>query len=543
MPPVILLVVLYFLFVVFISGQAVQSNLIASFFESQIRFIINHLYLNIFLVFVLIFLFLVVNKKKSKNFFQFIIQIVSLSIFGSLISFLLLVLIAITHLNILSLMSNISPKVTGIEVNTSAVEDRLKQSGNSSPVVIYKEDGSILLKVLASTQAGNKSYYGGNLIPSIPNFLILPIRGLDADIVMAENTLVVGEINSPGFQKVSPVIGYLMVKEYFSGKNIKSYPRIVMMDNKEYLEFRVNDFNEKINIIDDLVAKIDENIKELKINVNEKSDQISENEKNLKIEKLEREREYSKCVNAGYYRSGVYQRINTKEYCQEQVSHWDDSIKRISDDIKELTGSMEENKKRITQNQEYLKFYVSQKLLTQEEVNYVSYENAAFSPPDLIKITQIKRNNPQALADYMVVLIHEYLHYTTFNENDKGLGSLFFEEGITEYFAREIVEDSLGIRTNLAYPVNVKIIEQITKRISDEDLTEIYFTKSQENLAKLLDRVYGEGFYRDYLITLETMHYSANDREILKLANEVMSRIGGNPLNEEDLTSSDNTFR
>src|SRR5438270_13136435 len=80
-------------------------------------------------------------------------------------------------------------------------------------------------------------------------------------------------------------------------------------------------------------------------------------------------------------------------------------------------------------------------------------------------------------ADYLETLIHEYLHYASYIGPDKHLSDSFFEEGLTEYFARRIVEDNLHIETNLGYPAQVKIIEAMTKRIDESEFADIYFSK------------------------------------------------------------------
>ena len=73
----------------------------------------------------------------------------------------------------------------------------------------------------------------------------------------------------------------------------------------------------------------------------------------------------------------------------------------------------------------------------------------------------------------------------------------------------------------------------MTKRIAENDLAQIYFNGDQTGLEKLLDRVYGEGFFENNQILLETIHYSSDTGQILELTNEIMTKIGGELLRND----------
>ena len=76
------------------------------------------------------------------------------------------------------------------------------------------------------------------------------------------------------------------------------------------------------------------------------------------------------------------------------------------------------------------------------------------------------------------------------------------------------------------------------KRILENDLAEVYFNKDQEGLVKILNRVYGEDFFSNNQLVFEYIHFSSDTEEIIELANEVMAENGGEPLVEEDVTTS-----
>jgi len=89
----------------------------------------------------------------------------------------------------------------------------------------------------------------------------------------------------------------------------------------------------------------------------------------------------------------------------------------------------------------------------------------------------------------------------------------------------------------LGYPVFVKIIAEMTKLIPESELADIYFTKDQATLEKTLDRVYGDGFYRNNKILFTSFQYASSQQQLLKLGNDVMKQIGGPTLVEKDLYS------
>jgi hypothetical protein len=168
--------------------------------------------------------------------------------------------------------------------------------------------------------------------------------------------------------------------------------------------------------------------------------------------------------------------------------------------------------------------------------NNIPHELGAFDPPDTIKIL-INTTSSHAIADYFETVVHEYLHYASYSDN-KNFTASFFEEGLTEYFARMAIQNNLNTSTNMGYPVFTRIISEITKIIPETELADIYFSKDELGLRTTLNRVYGDSFYADNLITFETLQYTSDPNQMLKLANVIMAKIGANPLKQPDITST-----
>jgi hypothetical protein len=110
----------------------------------------------------------------------------------------------------------------------------------------------------------------------------------------------------------------------------------------------------------------------------------------------------------------------------------------------------------------------------------------------------------------------------------------FFEEGLTEHFARQVVEKYTGEKTDLGYPIISRVISQIAKDIPEDKLAEIYFTKNEDLLKQVLDEKYGEGFYEDSEYHFFVMPLVGFE-DSLKYANDIMIEIGGNEIHKEEI--------
>jgi hypothetical protein len=207
-------------------------------------------------------------------------------------------------------------------------------------------------------------------------------------------------------------------------------------------------------------------------------------------------------------------------------------------EVASLNKDLLANQDKLKGYSDYYDFYVGLGQSLQLAQGGIPHEFGTFIPKDVIRIAFNTADSSHTIADYIETLIHEYLHYASYVSDDKKLSDVFFEEGLTEYFARQIIKNDLDVSTNIGYPVFAKIIDQMTKRISESELTDIYFSKDQVRLEQLLDRVYGENFYKNTRIEFLNLQYASSPDLALKIANEIMKKLGGNPLKEKDLLST-----
>ena len=74
----------------------------------------------------------------------------------------------------------------------------------------------------------------------------------------------------------------------------------------------------------------------------------------------------------------------------------------------------------------------------------------------------------------------------------------------------------------------------MSKKISEKDLEDVYFTKNEEKLEYLLDKTYGKRFYEDSKYYFVALYY-IQTVEGLEFANNLMFKIGGDEITEESL--------
>jgi len=549
MPPLLFISIIYFLFVSFIASSSFTTsfNAFLDYYALQAKFLSNNrgvFLFGIVFIFIIFFVYNILKRKEIlENFLIATRRIVAIFVTGSLITFLFLYLIAFAELNLLSFISYASPKLLGVESDTKTIIQNINKL-ERPPVLIAGENSRRILAVtIAIASAGKDNFYARKVVSDFPVFLILPARKTNSGVLQVGDSLIISEINSSEFQNISPVIANLMIQRYFPKQIIKKYPKVELMSNDEYKNFRKNDFENKFKKFDEVISQIREDEKNLTDSLDRLRTQISDNETEVANLSSQREKEFTSCVNEGYYKSGEYVKTNTKEYCTEQIKDTEDKLTELKNNGDELKSTLQSNLAKIAQYQSFDKYYSNQMTLTQEASTYVSYEFGTFEPPDKIKIALVLQNNSQAVADYLELLVHEYLHYMRYEENGLKLGSAFFDEGLTEYFARKIIQQSMSTNTNLGYPVNVKIVSQIAKRIADTDLADIYFTNDMPSLEKHLDKVYGKDFYEQNAVLFETLHYSANTDQLLQIGSDIMSEMGGEPLKKEDLQTTYSTFK
>ncbi len=477
------------------------------------------------------------NTPVKAKIVQSLLPALQVSILGFLASAVLLYLVAFLELNILAVWFNNNPSGIGIITGRAEIVEKLKQFKQPPRIITGDTGNKTGLVAVAIASTGRENLYGNLILPSFPGFLILTVKKPASSMLLIDDTLVVNEVNPADIQAVSPVIGYLFVKGNFWGRNIKNYPEVFIMTREEYQKWRAEDFRKKLVDIGVTLTEMRENIGTVSAEIQRNEAEISDNQNRIKESYAEMEAQYFKCLSAGHYTGGKFVRTNSQTSCDTQKSLWNENIAEMNEDLDGVREQLGKNQSLLADYQLYEKFLAAQEKVGAALEGNIPRELGAYDPPDSIKLT-LEETNPGNIADYFGSLTHEYLHYASYVTAEKKLTGSFFEEGLTEYYARMAVKRNLDISTNLGYPAVFKIIEKIAKNIPDSDLAQVYFTKDQKGLETALDRVYGANFYRDNRAVFESLLYTSDPRQILPLANVIMTRIKGTPLTEADILST-----
>jgi hypothetical protein len=542
----ILAITFLFSFIAFFSNITEKniSNPFTNYFSYGLTFILSHM-----LFFVILFLAAIVfyirisrfEKKhpKHKIFFLSAIQVIFSFLAGLFFSFLLLFFIAFLELNFLAYVINMDPKLLGIENDLGQIVKLLK-ANNLPPQIIASDNNHYKeLQGIAYATTGTENFYGAHILPSIPSFVVLPTKKI-ASTLLLDNTLIFSEINQSDLEKISPIIGYQLIQHYFPTRYIKAYPKILTMDLAEYEKYRIADFNKKAASINNDFKKNELNISSGSAAIKEDNDNISHFQNLVKTTYSQKNKQLSQCISEGYYDNGIFKKLNSREYCQKQVLGLDDIILNTNRQLDKVTQKLQYDQTQLDTARYFADIFKAEIELTKLSAKNIPHELGSFVPNNTIKIV-IDNKSSHAVADYFETAIHEYLHYASYSDA-KTLQTGFFEEGLTEYFARQTILNFLSTNTNLGYPVFVKIISKMTNRIAENEFADIYFSKDEQKLESTLDRVYGDNFYKNNLLLLETLQFTTDSKQILKIANKIMDNIGENHLKETDLVSNSSSL-
>lgn len=469
-------------------AQELNDPLLVIYLWTQLSFINSYYLLFVIGIVIAIVYFFRLNLDKRytpvRIFFLSVLQTIFLFLGSMLCSFVVVCIIGYLHLTIFSGMLSINPGLLGITSDTELIAKRLHDNSQSAKIVLVDPEKESMAFTFAKITSGSDNMYGRYLLPSIPQGVVLPVTKEMPSMILLDNTLIVTRVDEEQLEAISPELGYLLVKQYFPRRLIKAYPKLSFMDKTGYQKYRQEDAKKKIVQID------------------------------KEIEKMQ----------------GI--------------------VSSLSAQLETDTRQKRQIQKILADYEYYEDYFKTQKEKMQEATSHIPNELGFFHNPDTIQIIYVPpvtnkkvsvgstRQIGPSLIDYFETLTHEYLHYASFIDEDQRISSSFFEEALTEYFARNIIEQGLSTKTNLGYPLQVKIMTEMTKMYTESELAEIYFTKDEVALASALNRVYGDNFYEENFPMFETMQYTSSRKQALTLANMIMKKIGGAPLTEKDLVSS-----
>ncbi|HCR81573.1 MAG: hypothetical protein UX28_C0003G0125 [Candidatus Pacebacteria bacterium GW2011_GWA1_46_10] len=439
-----------------------------------------------------------------------------------------------------------------IKVNNSSevkwgadeVVNYLKDSNNLPTIRNGEENFSkTIVDAYEGINSSENLFFNNNVLNLIPeNFVFTTVKN-NSDLVIVKNSLVFRKINEDEIEKISPVLGKLYVKNYLEDRYVKSEPKIEVLGRQEYLSYRETMFNEQIKEVRDLQTEITNEVNRIYGVISQAKQNITLGEQYVQDSRNKQQADYDYCKSAGYYTyyyEPGFHRYYSDQECENVRGQWDSIVIGYQNEISEwqaILGQAQAEASEWNQINEDLEYYVT---LIETQKGQTVYELGIFQPEDQIIKIALDYTSSNTLADYLSTLVHEYFHYTSYVSEETVLPG-FFEEGLTEYFARKAIKQELNISTQLGYPVLVKIIEKIVDDIGEDELKEIYLTKNTDRLIGILNEKYGDTFYNESELYFTLLPFLPAEDQ-LTVANNILIRIGGNQLNSDDIFSKESNL-
>ncbi|MEK7525976.1 MAG: hypothetical protein AAB546_00685 [Patescibacteria group bacterium] len=468
------------------------------------------------------------NRLKAlKLFGSSLLLIVLLVVFCLGVGFAAVYAAGVVHTNIL--LANINKGGVGDVVwGKEKIQSRL-ESLDQVPIILEstkenldKDIANIYLK-----NSGLSDYYQKQVIAVVPNSLLIKTSIPKDSMLMVKNYLFVNEIKDDEIQQVSPVLGYKLVKAHFGGKYIKSYPEVKVLGRQDYLKFREEQINKRVKAIEEVLADVKKQAAAANGALATARDKVAYYGNLLSVSSYAREEDYNYCVSLGSYYPEY-----TPSTCRTYVDqYWNAVIQKAEQEKRNWEGSLGARQREATY-WNGLSSYVSEvKNIVEGQKDTIPYELGVFHDDNKIEIA-LDETNSKSIYPYTATLVHEYMHYTSHVSNERAI-PLFFEESLTEYYARKVIQGNTNQDSQVGYPVLVKLIERMLEKVDAKKLEDVYFTKDQKALEALLEENYGKEFYEKNKLNFDILPFLSGEEQV-KTANEIIEKIGGEKFKVED---------
>lgn len=535
--------------ILFLGNGASNKNLFFSYAIDIYNFVLKEKNVSIILfVATSILIFLAFSKRKpvKKLFPRFAMSLIITSgtiLSGIVLGLLVAFIVAVVQLNISVLSSIINIRNTGVVTDQQKMIDKLKSMDKAPPIIPYTSgEKNRLLVMLLNVKADYRSFYYVRVVSFIPQFLTIPLKVPNSSVFMMGDMLVVKGINPSEIEPLSPYIGHLIVKTYFGSRFVKSYPTVKVMGRQEYLDYRISQYNKIIDKLNSAIQSLAKEISGYYGRIQSDKNNIAGWQQDIVTANSYKQTDYNNCVSAGYYDyfTGSFYYYYSPSYCQQKASNdYDGYINQANQNIASLSQDISLVGGYITQDQNAeneLKGYAAS---IQAAKSSTPQELGVFEPPTDIKVA-VDETSPTAIVDFFEALSHEYLHYASYVNADQVLKYSFFEEGLTETFARKAARKEFNVNTHIGYPVLVAIISEMMKKIPESTFEDLYFSKNESELEGAIAKAYGDKFYKDFSNYFDIISYLPV-KDALSLSNAMLLRMGSQPIKEIDLYSSPDT--
>jgi hypothetical protein len=414
----------------------------------------------------------------------------------------------------------------GIVTDTEDLLKRLNEL-DGVPEILGQSDQlqEMMVSMLLSEELSRSGFYDQVLVPEVLGMTVVELKPIAEVYWLPNDTLVVASLNETVIEAITPTLGRKLVEQYFgsvktqpnllpstdSGQalskegeredsyTVKPEPAFALLTREEYSalrELQIDEYLLELRQIRDQIRRV----------ISEAPGVIGNMQLQLAaaveiVEQMEQGRDswYGECV----------QMVSDQSFCDDEKAKIDEVITANNQVISAGADDVQDFQVVVAgyrRDQQMVEAVISQ--VEQSKLG-VNQELGIFFPPNDVKVV-LESSDHEALAGYMAIVVHEYLHYISFISEDRTLPRLF-EEGLTEYLARQVVALQWEGDVGQGYSSLMPVIFQLAEDVPEEELVEIYFTKDTERLEAVLAGTYGAGFYDRFQHLFQVATYMSDE--------------------------------
>lgn len=446
--------------------------------------------------------------------FKYAFMLLFIAVISLPISFAAVYVYAFAHINYKIFEYNYGGGDKALLTSPQAIADAI--AGAEDLKVVPLSADTYKKELLLLSMQKNGGFYESKILHSFPDILYQRSYIPKTPLAFVNNHLAINAFTRDTLAIISPALGEALIEHSTEKSLTKPLPTVEILGKNHYLLVRKKHIKGEIKQIDTVVTKIASSIASVSGYIETNEEAIARNQEI--ITKAEARKAKEPC--------------KTPEKCKAKEERYAKMIEHANKNIAKAQVAMQKNQVVLgtsVTNKNALESIKSRIAATE---SFTNYELGLFTPPRTITMTIEGIDTIQAFDAYLATLIHEYFHYYTYVDDETKLDH-FFEEALTEYFARMAYENYTGKKTDIGYQIGVRIITAMTKRIPERELLAIYYNKDQKALETVLDKTYGRNFYADNKEAF-TMINQLPAAASVEVANLVMEQIGGNELAVKD---------
>ncbi|TXH05370.1 MAG: hypothetical protein E6R05_02235 [Candidatus Moraniibacteriota bacterium] len=527
-----------------------EGNILIAYYSSLFDLVSNHLKEAMVATLILISILFIYGEKSklNKSLFRIrsILWLLTSVMIGVHVAFLIATLSVFMQILVIKVGIDQFDRSFDIAWTTDQITDSLRRINDIGSVVPISDSRGAQFYGLVKFRPDSAGSFYSNSLKSFVVRKFSPVPGVvsDARVYLVGNSLIIGEIEQKDLEKLAPVFGRILVSQYFGSRFIKDEPQLSVIGRQEYLKYREEQINKVIADIQSDLEQVQSIVSSIAEEISYDRKMIGENQAGISEAQALKNSEYNRCINAGFYSYiGYYSywvSLYSNSECRNQASRWDSIISQYQGNVNSWRAELVSDQKQHAEFIELRDIVAARKTLVEASKDNTPQELGVFVPEKEIKIA-LDSLSLESSVDLFSVLTHEYLHYTSYVSEERVLPS-FFEEGLTEYFSRRVIQKKFGVDTNIGYPLVTRIIQEIANKIPEDELAEIYFTKDVVRLESTLDAVYGKDFYGQSKVYMSMISY-VPPLEALKYANNLLVRMGGSEVTEDIMYSKLSEFK